>query len=64
MGIFWCLGRYVRARSPERPVLGEARYWSSEHAAREVKVKQLIEMYRPNRVDTAGGRLALENPAG
>jgi deoxyribodipyrimidine photo-lyase len=34
-GIFWCLGRYDRPWSPERPVYGRVRYMSSENTARK-----------------------------
>jgi deoxyribodipyrimidine photo-lyase len=44
-GIFWCLGRYDRPWSTERPVYGRVRYMSSENTARKFSVKNYIRKY-------------------
>jgi deoxyribodipyrimidine photo-lyase len=44
-GIFWCLGRYDRPWSPERPVFGTVRYMSSENTARKFNVRDYIRKY-------------------
>jgi deoxyribodipyrimidine photo-lyase len=46
-GIFWVLGRYDRARGPERPIFGKVRCMSSENTARKVRVRDYIKKYAP-----------------
>jgi len=44
-GVFWCLGRYDRPWSPERPVFGTVRYMSSENTARKFSVRNFIKRF-------------------
>jgi deoxyribodipyrimidine photo-lyase len=45
-GVFWCLGRYDRPWGPERPVVGNIRYMSSDNTARKLRVKDYLRRYR------------------
>jgi deoxyribodipyrimidine photo-lyase len=42
-GILWCFGLFDRPWAPERPVLGQVRYMSSENTARKFKLGSYYE---------------------
>jgi len=42
-GILWCFGLFDRPWAPERPVLGQVRYMSSENTARKFKLGAYYE---------------------
>jgi deoxyribodipyrimidine photo-lyase len=44
-GIFWCLGRYDRPWGPERPIIGNIRYMSSDNTARKFHVRNYLKKY-------------------
>jgi deoxyribodipyrimidine photo-lyase len=44
-GIFWVLGRYDRAWGPERPIVGNLRYMTSESARRKLRLRRYLERY-------------------
>jgi deoxyribodipyrimidine photo-lyase len=46
-GIFWCLGRYDRPWTPERPIFGMIRYMSSANTARKLDAKAYMHKYEP-----------------
>jgi deoxyribodipyrimidine photo-lyase len=49
-GILWCFGLFDRPWAPERPVLGQIRYMSSENTARKFKLGPYLDW-----VATLGG---------
>ena len=44
-GILWCLGRYDRPWSPERPIFGTVRYMSSQATLRKVRMRNYLERF-------------------
>jgi deoxyribodipyrimidine photo-lyase len=44
-GIFWVLGRFDRARGPERPIFGKVRYMSSSSTRRKLRLDAYLERW-------------------